>query len=83
MARITVYSTAWCGYCERAKALLRGRGLDYDEVRIDEQPDFRQTLHELTGGWTVPQIVIDGEPVGGYLELWRLDREGALDRLAA
>jgi glutaredoxin 3 len=83
MARITVYSTAWCGYCERAKALLRGRGLDYDEVRIDEQPDFREVLHELTGGWTVPQIVIDGQPVGGYLELWRLDREGALDRLAA
>jgi glutaredoxin 3 len=41
-------------------------------------------LHALTGGWTVPQILIDDEPIGGYAELWRLDRSGALDkRLAA
>ena len=83
VAKITLYSTEWCGYCERAKALLRSRGLDYDEVRIDEQPDFRTRLVELTGGWTVPQIVIDDRPIGGYLELWRLDREGELARLAA
>jgi glutaredoxin 3 len=83
MAAITVYSTEWCGYCERAKQLLRQRGLDFDEVRIDGEPGFRERLFELTGGWTVPQIVIDGTPVGGYLELWRLDREGELERLAA
>jgi glutaredoxin 3 len=82
MARITMYSTEWCGYCDRAKSLLERRGLEYEEIRIDDQPDFRRRLHELTGGWTVPQIVIDGTPVGGYLELWRLDREGVLERLA-
>ena len=84
MARILLYSTRWCGYCVRAKALLEGRGLGYEEVLLDEVPDFRVKLHELTGGWTVPQIVIDGEPIGGYTELWRLDKTGELDaKLAA
>jgi glutaredoxin 3 len=79
---IAMYTTDWCGYCERARALLERRGLGYEEIRIDEQPDFRRQLHDLTGGWTVPQIVIDGTPIGGYLELWRLDREGVLEELA-
>ena len=83
MARITVYSTRWCGYCVRAKALLDSRGLPYEEVMLDDDPHFRRRLHELTGGWTVPQIVIDGRPIGGYTELWRLDRSGGLDELAA
>lgn len=83
MAEIEIYTTAWCGYCERAKALLRQRGLAYEERRIDEEPDFRARLQERTGRWTVPQILIDGEPIGGYTELWQLDRAGALDGLAA
>ena len=83
MARIRVYSTRWCGYCVRAKALLDGKRLDYEEVLLDEEPDFRVKLHELTGGWTVPQILIDDRPIGGYTELWRLDREGRLDALLA
>ena len=84
MPRIRVYSTRWCGYCVRAKALLDAKRLDYEEVLLDEEPDFRVKLHDLTGGWTVPQIVIDGEPIGGYTELWRLDKTGELDqRLAA
>jgi glutaredoxin 3 len=83
MPRIRMYTTAWCGYCVRAKALLAARGLEYDEVLLDEDPAFRARLNELTGGWTVPQIVIDGEPIGGYTELWRLDREGRLTDLLA
>ena len=84
MPRIRVYSTRWCSYCVRAKALLDGKRLEYEEVLLDEEPDFRVKLHELTGGWTVPQIVIDGEPIGGFTELWRLDKTGELDqRLAA
>jgi glutaredoxin 3 len=63
--------------------LLDSRGLPYEEVNVDDDPHFRSTLHELTGGWTVPQIVIDDEPIGGYTELWRLDKSGALDALAA
>ena len=83
MARIRMYTTRWCGYCVRAKALLDSRGLPYEEIRVDEDPHFRRRLHELTGGWTVPQIVIDEEPIGGYTELWALDKRGELDRLAA
>ena len=79
-----MYTTRWCGYCERAKALLQRKGLDFEEINLDDDPTFRQTLLDLTGGWTVPQILIDGEPIGGYTELWRLDRDGRLDeRLAA
>ena len=84
MTRIEVYTTRWCGYCVRAKALLDEKGIAYDEVSLDDDPGFRRNLFDLTGGWTVPQIVIDGTPVGGYTELWRLDKSGALDeRLAA
>jgi glutaredoxin 3 len=84
MPRIRVYSTRWCGYCVRAKSLLESRGLEYEEISLDDDPAFRQNLFDLTGGWTVPQIVIDGKPIGGYTELWRLDRDGRLgDELAA
>ena len=78
-----MYSTRWCGYCVRAKRLLDSKGLAYEEIALDDDPAFRQTVHDLTGGWTVPQILIDGVPIGGYTELWRLDRAGALDALRA
>jgi len=78
-----MYSTTWCGYCVRAKALLERRGLEYEEIFLDDDPGFRATVHGLTGGWTVPQILIDDEPIGGYTELWCLERDGRLDELAA
>ena len=79
-----MYTTTWCGYCVRAKALLDARGLPYEEIRLDDDDtSFRQTLFDLTGGWTVPQILIDGRPIGGYTELWRLDRDGRLAELLA
>jgi glutaredoxin 3 len=78
MPEITIYTTRWCGYCVRAKALLDSRGLPYEEISLDDDPAFRQRLFDLTGGWTVPQILIDAEPIGGYVELWRLDRDGRL-----
>jgi glutaredoxin 3 len=83
MPRIQMYTTRWCGYCVRAKALLDSRGLPYEEISLDDDPAFRQRLLDLTGGWTVPQILIDGRPIGGYTELWQLDRGGELERLAA
>jgi len=84
MSRIRIYSTRWCGYCVRAKALLDAKGIEYEEVSLDGDPAFRRNLFDLTGGWTVPQILIDGTPIGGYTELWRLDKSGALDeRLVA
>ena len=83
MARIEIYTTRWCGYCVRAKALLDSKRLAYEEISLDDDAAFRQTVFDLTGGWTVPQVVLDGRPIGGYTELWRLDREGCLDELLA
>ena len=83
MPRIRMYSTTWCGYCIRAKALLERRGLEYEEILMDDDPAFRQKLLEMTGRWTVPQIFIDDEPIGGYTELWCLERDGRLYELAA
>jgi glutaredoxin 3 len=81
---VRIYTTKWCGYCVRAKMLLEGKGIPYEEVVLDDEPDFRRRLHELTGGWTVPQILIDDTPIGGFTELWRLDKSGVLDaKLAA
>jgi glutaredoxin 3 len=84
MHPIRMYTTRWCGYCVRAKALLKSRGLAFEEISLDGEPAFREKLHELTGGWTVPQIAIGDEVIGGYTELWQLDRSGALrEKLAA
>ena len=83
MARIRMYSTTWCGYCIRAKVLLERRGLEYEEIVMDDDSAFREKLLEMTGRWTVPQIFIDDVPIGGYTELWCLDRDGRLDELAA
>jgi glutaredoxin 3 len=84
MPRIRLYTTQWCGYCLRAKALLDARGLRYDEVPLDDEPAFRQLLYDLGRQWTVPLVVIDGEPIGGYEELASLDGSGLLaERLAA
>jgi glutaredoxin 3 len=83
MMRIQMYTTRWCGYCVRAKALLDSKDVAYEEIHVDEDPNFRQKLQELTGGYTVPQILLDGSAIGGYSELWRLDRDGRLDELLA
>ena len=78
-----MYTTDWCGYCVRARALLSSRGLEFEEIDLGDDPGFRASLNELTGGWTVPQILIDERPIGGYEELWRLDRDGRLYELLA
>jgi glutaredoxin 3 len=81
MAAVQIYTTRWCGYCVRAKTLLDSRGVEYEEISLDGEPGFRQQLLDLTGNWTVPQIVVHGRSIGGYTELWRLDREGRLTEL--
>jgi len=84
MPEIRLYTTAWCGLCLRAKALLDARELDYDEVVLDDDPSFRQTVFDAGGQWTVPLVLIDGKPIGGYRELAAVDHAGLLaERLAA
>jgi glutaredoxin 3 len=76
-----MYTTGWCGYCGAARQLLEDKGIDFEEIGLDGEPFFRQRLFDLTGGWTVPQVLIDDRPVGGYTELRRLDADGRLDEL--
>jgi glutaredoxin 3 len=84
MVRVRLYTTTWCGFCFRAKALLDARGIPYEEISLDDDPAFRRRVFELGQRWTVPLVTIDGDPVGGYVELRQLDRSGALaERLAA
>jgi glutaredoxin 3 len=81
---IVMYSTAWCGYCQRARNLLERKGVAVREVKIDEEPGERELMLQKSGGRrTVPQIFIGERHVGGYDELAALDRSGELDKLLA
>lgn len=85
MARIEIYSTSFCGYCARAKSLLQKKGAAFENIDIVEQPAKREEMiARAGGGYTVPQIFINGEHIGGSDELHALDRAGLLDaKLAA
>ena len=73
MARVEVYTTPSCPFCVRAKRLLEARGIPYDEIDVAHDPKLRAQLVERTGRRTVPQIFIDGDPIGGFEELAALD----------
>jgi len=76
--QIKIYTKAYCSYCYAAKNLLAKRGLDFDEIELSGNFKLEQEMRKITGGTTVPQILIDGTPVGGYTELVELDMEGKL-----
>ena len=79
MQPVKMFSTQSCPFCIRAKALLRERGVEaIDDQRIDERPELRGTMIELTGRYTVPQIFIGATHVGGCDDLMALDRSGEL-----
>lgn len=81
-ARVTVYSTATCPICVRAKNLLTKLGIAYDEVRVDIDIKGREQMAIISNGArTVPQIVIDGELVGGFSELTEWHMDDKLDKL--
>ncbi len=81
--RVTIYTTEACGYCRTAKALLERRAVPYREINLARDPDGRSALAQRTGMMTFPQVLIDGEPIGGYQELSAADRAGHLEGLAA
>ena len=83
MAQVTLYTTEACPFCTSAKALLGKRGIPYEEINLARDPDGRAQLSELTGMITFPQIVIDGETLGGFQELLAADRAGTLSELLA
>ncbi|HEX9808945.1 MAG TPA: glutaredoxin 3 [Alphaproteobacteria bacterium] len=79
MPKIEIYASMWCGYCRRAKALLDAKGVSYVEHDVDSDPRGRGAMVARGGGGTVPQIFVDGRPIGGWDELVALERQGKLD----
>ena len=82
MARIKMYSTGRCPFCVKAKRLLDRLRISYEEVRVDRDPDALKEFARATrGARTVPQIIIDVQCIGGFVELTELHMDGKLDQL--
>jgi glutaredoxin 3 len=81
--RITLYTTEPCGFCRNAKALLKRRGLTYEEISLAKDPVGRTELMERTGMMSFPQILIGERTLGGFRELVEAERDGTLEALLA
>lgn len=83
-AKVEIYSSPFCGYCARAKGLLRRKGVDFVEYDVLERPELREQMVARAGGrTTVPQIFADGKHLGGSDDIHALDVEGKLDAILA
>ena len=78
---VTVYVSDWCPYCERAKVLLSQKNVVFDEINVEDQPKSREEMIVRSKRRTVPQIFIGDKHIGGFDDLFELDRSGELDRL--
>jgi glutaredoxin 3 len=81
MSEIKVYSTEPCSFCARVKGMLKARGVEYAEVNLSKDPQGRVELASRTGMMTFPQVLIDGELLGGYAEVQEAIESGRLDEL--
>ena len=82
MATVEIYTTPYCPYCQRAKALLQQKGVAYHETDVSAGGALRQAMTARAGGRsTVPQIFIDDRLIGGCDDMLALDRQGGLDPL--
>jgi len=82
-AQVTIYSSDLCGFCFRAKRLLESKQVIYEEINVDGNMEKRREMITITGGRTVPQIIINGQSLGGCDELYALERGNQLDALLA
>ena len=78
---IKIYSATWCGPCASAKRLLDSLGQSYEEIDIEQNNISREKLMEMTGGITVPQIIINKKPIGGFDQLLELNQSGKLEEM--
>ncbi len=83
MAKIVIYTSAWCPYCMKAKQLLKHKGAEFQEITVDGKPEIRAEMREKAGKNSVPQIWINEQHVGGCDELFALENTGKLDSLLA
>jgi len=80
-AKVTMYSTRFCPYCIQARALLDSKSVSYTDISVDGEADLRREMVQKSGRYTVPQIWIGAEHVGGYDDLAKLDQQERLDKL--
>ena len=78
---IKIYSTSWCPPCAAAKRMLTDMGQTFEEIDIEKEGISREKLNEITGGSTVPQIIINDKSIGGFDSLMRLNQDGTLKEL--
>lgn len=83
MSDVVVYTTEPCSFCARVKGLLKAHGLDFSEVNLTKDPEGRMELVRRTGMMSFPQVLVDGELLGGYAETLTAAENGRLDELAA
>ena len=76
-----MYSTGWCGFCARARALLERKGIAFRDIDVEGEPGLREEMLKRSGRRSVPQIFVGAQHVGGFEELYALERSGELDRL--
>lgn len=81
--KVVMYGTAYCPYCSAARMLLKKKNIDYEDLSIMDDGERRAEMENKSGGRTVPQILIDDRPIGGFDDLYELDRRGELDRMLA
>lgn len=81
MAKVEMYTKQYCPFCVRAKQLLEQLDVDYTEIAIDGNAELRQHMIEIAGGHTVPQILINEQPIGGCDDLYALHSAGKLTAL--
>jgi glutaredoxin 3 len=79
--KVVMYGADWCGYCQRARALLERKGVVYEDIDVDVVPDARAQMQQRAGRSSIPQIFIGGQHIGGSDELHALDADGRLDAL--
>lgn len=77
--KVVMYGTRYCPWCLRAKALLKSKGVTFEEILVDEHPDRRKEMIEKSNRYTVPQIWLGDEHIGGCDDLYALERQGGLD----
>ena len=83
MSQVTVYSTEPCSYCARVKGLLKARGVEFSEINLSKDPDGRAALARETGMMSFPQVIVDGQLIGGFTDVQAAAESGRLDEILA
>jgi len=83
MPKVVVYTKDYCAFCRQTKALLQSKGVPFEEIDLSNDEVLQEEIWRLSGRKTVPQIFVDGKPLGGYQEIRALDATDELDKIFA